>query len=58
MLNHCLMVDMQALFRKIAAALPGMETLYSTKQEDMTDMNVRSTTGNASQSQISVRWTL
>lgn len=58
MLNHCLMVDMQALFRKIAAALPGMETLSSTKQEDMTDMNVRSTTGNASQSQISVRWIL
>lgn len=52
------MVDMQALFRKIAAALPGMETLSSTKQEDMTDMNVRSTTGNASQSQISVRWIL
>lgn len=58
MLNHCLMVDMQALFRKIAAALPGMETLSSTKQEDMTDVNVRSTTGNASQSQISVRWIL
>ncbi|XP_044502502.1 UDP-glycosyltransferase 71B2-like [Mangifera indica] len=48
--------DYAALFQKIAAALPGMETLSSTKQEDMTDMNVRSTTGNASQSQISVSY--
>ncbi|KAH9769902.1 ras-related protein RABH1b [Citrus sinensis] len=39
------------LFRKIAAALPGMETLSSTKQEEMVDVNLRSTTGNASQSQ-------
>ncbi|KAH9705336.1 putative purine permease 11 [Citrus sinensis] len=41
----------QPLFRKIAAALPGMETLSSTKQEEMVDVNLRSTTGNASQSQ-------
>ncbi|KAF3577821.1 hypothetical protein DY000_02035987 [Brassica cretica] len=29
--------NIKALFRKIAAALPGMETLSSTKQEDMVD---------------------
>ncbi|TXG54365.1 hypothetical protein EZV62_019621 [Acer yangbiense] len=43
--------NIKPLFRKIAAALPGMETLSSTKQEDMVDVNLRSTTGNASQSQ-------
>lgn len=42
---------LQALFRKIAAALPGMENLSSTKQEDMVDVNLRSTSGTASQSQ-------
>lgn len=42
---------MQALFRKIAAALPGMETLSSTKQEDMVDVNLKSTAGNAARSQ-------
>ncbi|GKC98070.1 hypothetical protein Tco_1168345, partial [Tanacetum coccineum] len=30
------------LFRKIAAALPGMEQLSSTKQEDMVDVNLKS----------------
>ncbi|KAH7578584.1 hypothetical protein JRO89_XS01G0401700 [Xanthoceras sorbifolium] len=43
--------NIKPLFRKIAAALPGMETLSSTKQEDMVDVNLRSTAGNASQSQ-------
>ncbi|KAH9769899.1 hypothetical protein WN944_019153 [Citrus x changshan-huyou] len=43
--------NIKPLFRKIAAALPGMETLSSTKQEEMVDVNLRSTTGNASQSQ-------
>ncbi|CAN1188534.1 Ras-related protein RABH1b [Linum perenne] len=42
---------LQALFRKIAAALPGMETLSSTKQEDMVDVNLKSSNANASQSQ-------
>ena len=31
---------MQALFRKIAAALPGMESLSATKQEDLVDINL------------------
>ncbi|KAL6523682.1 Ras-related protein RABH1e [Orobanche gracilis] len=35
------------LFRKIAAALPGMETLSSTKQEEMVDVNLKPTS-NAS----------
>ena len=30
----------QALFRKIAAALPGMESLSATKQEDLVDVNL------------------
>ena len=41
----------QALFRKIAAALPGMETLSSTKQEDMVDVNLKSSNATATQSQ-------
>lgn len=41
----------QALFRKIAAALPGMETLSSAKQEDMVDVNLRSGNANSSQAQ-------
>jgi Ras-related protein Rab-6A len=41
----------QPLFRKIAAALPGMEALSSTKQEDMVDVNLKSTGGSASQNQ-------
>ncbi|KHG03663.1 Ras-related RABH1b -like protein [Gossypium arboreum] len=44
--------NIKALFRKIAAALPGMETLSSTKQEeDTVDVNLKSTNANASQSQ-------
>ncbi|KAK2980253.1 hypothetical protein RJ640_008921 [Escallonia rubra] len=43
-------VNIQPLFRKIAAALPGMETLSSTKQEDMVDVNLKSTV-NSSQSE-------
>ncbi|KAK8570505.1 hypothetical protein V6N13_128553 [Hibiscus sabdariffa] len=42
--------NIKALFRKIAAALPGMETLSSTKQEDMVDVNLKSSNTNASQS--------
>lgn len=41
----------QPLFWKIAATLPGMDTLTSAKQEDMVDMNLRSTGGVTSQSQ-------
>ncbi|XP_050284983.1 ras-related protein RABH1b isoform X2 [Quercus robur] len=40
-----------ALFRKIAAALPGMETLSSTKQEDMVDVNLKSSNAAATQCQ-------
>ncbi|CAI0446035.1 unnamed protein product, partial [Linum tenue] len=43
--------NIKALFRKIAAALPGMETLSSTKQEDMVDVNLKSSNTNASQAQ-------
>ncbi|KVH92231.1 Small GTPase superfamily, partial [Cynara cardunculus var. scolymus] len=42
--------NIKPLFRKIAAALPGMETLSSTKQEDMVDVNLKSS-GNTSQSE-------
>ncbi|KAK9069450.1 hypothetical protein SSX86_011354 [Deinandra increscens subsp. villosa] len=42
--------NIKPLFRKIASALPGMETLSSTKQEDMVDVNLKSS-GNASQSE-------
>ncbi|MED6167729.1 Ras- protein RABH1b [Stylosanthes scabra] len=38
--------NIKALFRKIAAALPGMETLSATKQEDMVDVNLKSSTAN------------
>ena len=37
---------LQALFRKIAAALPGMESLTTQKQEDLVDVNL---TSNAAQ---------
>ena len=40
----------QALFRKIAATLPGMETLSSTKQKDMVDVNLKSSNAAAMQS--------
>ncbi|KAL9429850.1 hypothetical protein AB3S75_025273 [Citrus x aurantiifolia] len=43
--------NIKALFRKIAAALPGMETLSSTKQEDLVDVNLKSSNTNTSQSQ-------
>ncbi|KAL4375984.1 hypothetical protein GQ457_02G000050 [Hibiscus cannabinus] len=43
--------NIKALFRKIATALPGMETLSSTKQEDMVDVNLKSSNTSASQSQ-------
>ncbi|KAF9685487.1 hypothetical protein SADUNF_Sadunf03G0059600 [Salix dunnii] len=43
--------NIKPLFRKIAAALPGMEALSSTKQEDMVDVNLKSTGGSASQTQ-------
>jgi len=33
----------QPLFRKIASALPGMETLSSTNKEDMVDVNLKPT---------------
>ncbi|KAM4072383.1 hypothetical protein ACB094_11G134800 [Castanea mollissima] len=43
--------NIKALFRKIAAALPRMETLSSTKQEDMIDVNLKSSNAAATQSQ-------
>ncbi|KAG7033618.1 Ras-related protein RABH1b [Cucurbita argyrosperma subsp. argyrosperma] len=43
--------NIKALFRKIAAALPGMETLSSAKQEDMVDVNLKSSGSGAAQSQ-------
>nr|GMD71676.1 probable purine permease 11 isoform X1 [Ipomoea batatas] len=45
--------NIKPLFRKIAAALPGMETLSSAKQEDMVDVNLKSTSTNPAQSQQS-----
>lgn len=33
--------NIKPLFRKIASALPGMETLSSTRQEDMVDVNLK-----------------
>ncbi|KAL4378961.1 hypothetical protein GQ457_02G009200 [Hibiscus cannabinus] len=42
--------NIKPLFRKIAAALPGMETISSTKQEDMVDVNLKST-ANSSQTE-------
>ncbi|THU65587.1 hypothetical protein C4D60_Mb05t05210 [Musa balbisiana] len=43
--------ELGALFRKIAAALPGMENLSSTRQEDMVDVNLKATNANSYQSQ-------
>ncbi|KAE8665975.1 Ras-related protein RABH1e [Hibiscus syriacus] len=40
--------EFEPLFRKIAAALPGLGTNSSTKQEDMVDVNLKSS-GNSSQ---------
>ncbi|KAL2521546.1 Ras-related protein RABH1e [Forsythia ovata] len=39
--------NIKPLFRKIAAALPGMETLSSTKQENMVDVNLKPTTNTS-----------
>ncbi|GAA0150876.1 hypothetical protein Leryth_015250 [Lithospermum erythrorhizon] len=39
--------NIKPLFRKIASALPGMQTLSATKQEDMVDVNLRPTNSNA-----------
>lgn len=49
--NVALWCVLQALFRKIAAALPGMETLTSTKQEDMVDVNLKASNANSSSQQ-------
>lgn len=38
--------NIKPLFRKIASALPGMESL-STKQEDMVDVNLKSTVNSS-----------
>ncbi|XP_075643708.1 ras-related protein RABH1b-like [Castanea sativa] len=43
--------NIKALFWQIAAALPRMETLSSTKQEDMIDVNLKSSNAAATQSQ-------
>lgn len=43
--------QLQPLFRKIAAALPGMEALSSTKQEDMVDVNLKPTVNTSSTEQ-------
>ena len=40
----------QPLFRKIAAALPGMETM-SAKQEDMVDVNLKPTSSQSNSQQ-------
>ena len=44
---------MQPLFRKIAAALPGMQNLSSTKQEDMVDVNLKPTVSSSNAEQQS-----
>lgn len=38
---------MQALFRKIAAALPGMDSFTTSKQEDLVDVNLADKSGSA-----------
>lgn len=43
--------SMQPLFRKIAGALPGMETLSSAKQEDMVDVNLKPTSSQSNSQQ-------
>ena len=37
--------NIKALFRKIAAALPGLEALNANKQEDLVDINLAAGTG-------------
>lgn len=44
-------IHAQPLFRKIAAALPGMETLSSAKQEDMVDVNLKPTSSQSNSQQ-------
>jgi Ras-related protein Rab-6A len=39
--------NIKALFRKIAAALPGMEALSSAKQDDLVDINLKTTSTTA-----------
>ena len=39
--------NIKALFRTIAASLPGMDALSSAKQEDMVDINLRPASGPA-----------
>ena len=43
--NNSSRYAVQALFRKIAAALPGMESLAATKQEDLVDVNLTPASG-------------
>ncbi|KAG6499567.1 hypothetical protein ZIOFF_039357 [Zingiber officinale] len=45
--------NIKPLFRKIAASLPGMESLTSTKQEDMVDVNLKTTTSSTQPQQQS-----
>ena len=40
---ECWFPHLQALFRKIAAALPGMESLSAAKTEDLVDINLSAT---------------
>lgn len=37
--------NIKALFRKIAAALPGLEALNANKQEDLVDINLAANAG-------------
>jgi len=39
--------NIKALFRKIAAALPGMDSFTTSKQEDLVDVNLADKTGSA-----------
>ncbi|KAK4264914.1 hypothetical protein QN277_026031 [Acacia crassicarpa] len=43
--------NIKPLFRKIATALPGMDTLSSTKQEDMVDVNLKPTVNSSNTEQ-------
>ncbi|KAL9406010.1 hypothetical protein Peur_002982 [Populus x canadensis] len=43
------------LISTLSNALPGMEALYSTKQEDIVDMNLNSSSGASSQTQPQVK---
>lgn len=42
---------LQPLFRKIAAALPGMEALSSAKHDDMVDVNLKPTSNGGQNEQ-------